>query len=71
VEVWARLVNCTDFPLQVEGRTHFLDQGQAPAEDVSAWNRVMLAPRAYGVYQERSIGAAGVSYYFVELREGK
>ena len=71
VEVWARLVNCTDYPLQVEGRTHFLDAGQAPAEDVSAWHRVMLPARSFGVYRELSTNATRVSYYYVELREGR
>jgi hypothetical protein len=71
VEVWARLVNCTDFALQVEGRTHFLDEAQAPAEDVSAWNRVILPARAYGVYQELSSNATKVRYYYVELREAR
>src|SRR5438046_1630260 len=50
LEVWTRVVNCTDFPLQIEGRTHFLDGAQVPIEEVSAWNRVHLAPRSYGVY---------------------
>ena len=71
VEVWTRLVNCTDFPLQIEGRTHFLDEGQAPVEDVSAWARVYLSPRSYGVYKESSIDVARVRYYYVEIREGR
>lgn len=71
VEVWARLLNCTDFPLQVEGRTHFLDEGRAPAEDVSAWNRVHLPPRSYAVYRESSTSVQAVRYYYVEVREGK
>lgn len=71
VEVWARLVNCTDYPLQVEGRTHFLDSAQAPAEDVSAWHRVMLPARSFGVYRELSTSATRVAYYYVELREGR
>jgi hypothetical protein len=71
LEVWARVVNCTDYALQIEGRTHFLDEVQAPIEDVSAWNRVHLAPRSYGVYQESSTKTAGVRHYFVEIREGR
>jgi len=70
VEVWARFVNCTDFPLQLEARTHFLDEAQAPAEGVSGWNRVFLPPRAYGVYQESSTNVTKVRYYYVEVREG-
>ena len=71
VEVWARLVNCTDFTQQVEGRTHFLDEAQAPAEGVSAWNRVILPARSYGVYHELSSNAVKVRFYYVELREAK
>jgi hypothetical protein len=71
VEVWTRVVNCTDFPLQIEGRTHFLDEGQAPVEEVSSWIRVFLSPRSYGVYKESSIDVARVRYYYVEIREGR
>ena len=71
VEVFARLVNCTDFPLQVEGRTHFLDEMRAPAEEASAWHRVYLAPRSYAVYRESSISVQAVRYYYVEVREGR
>src|SRR6185295_4015233 len=30
VEVWVRFFNCTDSPVQVEARTHFMDEAQAP-----------------------------------------
>ena len=71
VQVWTRLVNCTDFPLQVEGRTHFFDEAQAPAEPVSAWQRVMLSARTFNVYSEISTGTDRVKSYMVEIREGK
>jgi hypothetical protein len=71
VEVWTRLVNCTDFPLQVEGRTHFLDEARSPAEDVSAWHRIFLPARSYGVYSESSTNVQRVRFYYVELREGQ
>jgi hypothetical protein len=71
VEVWTRLVNCTDFPLQIEGRTHFLDEGQAPVEEASAWVRLFLSPRSYGVYKESSIDVTRVRSYYVEIREGR
>lgn len=71
VEVWARLVNCTDFPLQIEGRTHFLDEARAPAEEASAWSRVFLPPRTHGVYREASTGVGAVRFYYVEVREGR
>ena len=71
IEVFARLVNCTDYPLQVEGRTHFLDAGQADAEPVTAWSRVHLPARALGSYSARSTAGAGVEIYLIELREGR
>jgi hypothetical protein len=71
VEIWARLVNCTDFPLQVEGRTHFLDEARSPVEDVSAWHRIFLPARSYGVYSESSTNVSRVRFYYVELREGQ
>lgn len=71
VEVFARLVNCTDYPLQVEGRTHFLDAGQADAEPVTAWSRVHLPARALGSYAARSTAGAAVESYLIELREGR
>ena len=71
VEVWARFVNCTDFPLQIEGRTHFLDEARAPVEAVSAWHRVFLPPRSFAVYQESSTNVSAVRFYYVEVREGR
>ena len=71
VEVWARLVNCTDFPLQIEGRIHFLDEMRTPVEQVSAWNRIFLAPRTYGIYSESSTDTNRVRFYYVEIREGR
>ena len=70
-EVMARVVNCTDFPLQVDGRTHFLDQAQRPTEPVSAWQRVHLAARSIGVYRETSTDDANVGNFLIELREGR
>lgn len=71
VEVWARLVNCTDFPLQIEGRTNFLTAGQAPAEPATAWTRVMLPARSIGTYSAKSIASDQVATYLVEIREGQ
>lgn len=71
VEVFARLVNCTDYPLQVEGRTHFLDARQVDAEPVTAWSRVHLPIRALAGYSARSTSGTDVSSYLIELREGR
>ena len=72
LEVKARLLNCTDYPLQVEGRSSFMDGTQFPLEDTSSWNRVFLPPHGLGVYSEKSISSMrqGLSYYLIELREG-
>lgn len=71
VAVYARVVNCTDFPLQVEGRTHFLNETQAPVEAVSAWQRVHLPARSIGHYKVTSLQADEISTYLIEIREGK
>ncbi|HEX6980868.1 MAG TPA: hypothetical protein VF342_16370 [Alphaproteobacteria bacterium] len=71
VEIAARIVNCTDFPLQVEGRTHFLDKAQMPVEPVTAWQRVHLPARAFGVYRETSTDVTKVDSYLIEMREGR
>jgi len=67
VELIARLVNCTDFPLQVQGRTSFLDAQQIPTENKSAWQTIFIQPRSFATYREVSIGA-NVAYYMIELK---
>ena len=71
IQVWTRLVNCTDFPLQVEGRTHFLDEKQTEVEPVSAWQRVMLPARTFNIYSEKSTATKEAASYLIEIREGK
>jgi hypothetical protein len=71
VEVFSQIINCTDYPLNAEGRTQFYDTAQAPSEPVSAWKRFNLPPRTSNTYRESSIGAKAVQYYMIELRETK
>ena len=71
VEVFARIVNCTDYPLQVEARTHFLDARQVDAEPMTAWNRIYLSARSIGSYSDRSTAGTAVESYLIELREGR
>ena len=71
VEAFTRLVNCTDYPLQVEARTHFLDASQTDAEPVSEWDRIHLPARAIGSYSVRSTAGSIVESYLIELREGR
>ena len=70
VEVQARLVNCTDFPLQIQGRTMFLDANFMDTEPPSAWRRVFLSPRSLGQYSELSTGFRNISNFTIEIREG-
>lgn len=71
VEAFARVVNCTDYPLQLEARTHFLDAGQVDAEPVTAWSRVFLQAHSLASYSVRSTAGGGVESYLIELREGR
>ena len=71
VTVFARLVNCTDYPLQVEGRTHFLDSGQIDVEPATAWGRLHLPPHGLAAYTTRSTAGAAVASYLIEVREGR
>lgn len=70
VEVWSRMINCTDFPLQVEGRVQFMDKSQAPVEPISSWRRIHLPPRTTAIYSEKSIERERAETYLIEIREG-
>ena len=67
VQVTARFVNCTGQPIAVRARTSFLQASQAPSEPASAWQTVVLSPKATGIYTESSIGRGEVAHYLVEL----
>ena len=71
LQVSTQLVNCTDHPLQGEGRTHFFDGGQQASERPSAWQRLHLGPRTIATYGERSTGTDRAVSYLIELREGR
>lgn len=71
LEVWAVLRNRTDFPMQIEGRTHFFDDNKVPVERPTAWQRVYLPPQGVDSYWERSTRTDEVTYYYIELREGR
>lgn len=71
VTVFARLINCTDYPLQLEARTHFLDSGQLDAEPVTAWTRLHSAAHGLVSYSTRSTAGEMVASYLVEVREGR
>ena len=68
VEVMARIVNCGKEPIEVVARTHFLDASQYPTEPVSAWHLLVLQPGALVVYGERSIAAAPVANFHIEMQ---
>lgn len=67
VEVTARLVNCTDKPLQIRARSSFMDETQAPTEPVSAWTQVFLPAKGTGTYRELSMSRDEVKYYLIEV----
>lgn len=69
VEIVARVVNCGKEPLQLQFRTSFLTAAQSPSEPTSSWQRVIVAPKAMGVYTEKSI-SRDVAHYLIEVRRG-
>ncbi len=71
VEVFARLLNCTDYPLQLEARVHFLDGGQINAEPVTAWTRLHATAHGFVSYTNRSTAGSAVESYLIEVREGR
>lgn len=71
VQVQARFVNCTDHPLQIEGRTHFFDAAMRPVEPPTAWARLVLPERSIATYSESSTVRSGVADFLIEVREGR
>lgn len=70
--IWARFVNCTDYSLVVEARTHFLRNDGSPAETIpTPWQKVMLSPHAFNVYKTMSMPFANADKFLVEVREGR
>lgn len=67
VQITGRLVNCTDRPIVVGSRLHFMDAKQVPVEDTSVWQRIVMAPRAMAHWQAQSMSAQA-EHYVVELR---
>lgn len=70
VAVTARVVNCSDGPVQLGIRTSFLDEEQRPTEAPSVWRTVFVQPRSTGLYSEVSLGMGEVIHYLVEIRDG-
>ncbi len=66
VQLEVRMVSCSDKPRTVRARTSFMRAGGSPAEAPSAWQTLVLAPRALALYKENSI-ARDVQNYVVEL----
>lgn len=69
LNVYARIVNCTDFPIILEARTQYLDANQVIAEPVTGWKRLYLPARTLGNYQEASIQQPMPDTFLIELRE--
>jgi len=70
LEVWAQLRNRTDYPLQVEARVQFFDANKAPIEGPTSWKRIYLPANSIATYSMFST-RIDVSYYYIEIREGK
>ena len=71
LEVWAELRNRTDHPLQVECRVRWYDSAQASIDQPSAWQRVYLEANSFETYREFSTDVYNVTYYYIEIREGR
>ena len=71
LEAWGVLRNRTDYPLQIEGRVTFMDSYQVPIEEPSMWKRIIISPKSFGTYKEFSTRTSEVSFYYIEIREGK
>jgi hypothetical protein len=70
VQIHARLINCSDEPMVVGVRAHFMDNDQVPTEKESAWQNVVMQPHALGHYKESSIKPSAV-YYLLEVRDAR
>ena len=71
LQVWAQIRNRTDYPLQVECRTQWYDANQAPVDKPTAWERIALTPNSIETYRANSSNIYGITYYYIELREGR
>jgi len=71
LQVWATIRNRTDYPLQIEGRTHFYGPDQDPIEGPTAWKRFHLPANSVGHYKELSTRIEGIEFYYIEIREGR
>jgi len=71
VEVITRFVNCSNKTVELDARSSFMDDAQVPTEDPTYWKKVILSPKATGVYRALSIGRDEVKYYLVEARSSQ
>jgi hypothetical protein len=71
LEVWAVIRNRTDFQLQIEARAQFFNAEQTPSEGPTAWQRIFLPPQSVQTYREYSTKINEISYYYIEVREGR
>ncbi len=69
LNVYARIVNCTDYPIILQARTQYLDGNQIISEPVTGWKRMHLPARTLGNYQESSILQPMPDSFLIELRE--
>jgi hypothetical protein len=70
LQVFAVYRNRTDYSLQIESRVWFMDTDKNTVEGPTAWKRIMLDPNAIVNWKELST-ERDISYYYIEVREGR
>ncbi len=68
-QVTVSYLNCTDYPMQIESRTQFLDGAGLPTESATEWQTITLSPRSRGVYQTQSVRKPDPEAFTVEIED--
>ena len=66
LNVFARIQNCTDEPVNLQARASFYDAMNADAEAPTAWTTIFIPPNSRGMYETSSLSADAASY-LIEL----
>lgn len=68
-QVWVVLRNHTDYPQQLEARTHFFTTSGRPVDARPAWKRIHIPANAVTTYEELSVSTGELNYR-VEVKGG-
>ena len=71
LEAYAVFRNRTDRPMQIEARGFFYDSAKLEAEPPTAWTRLFLPPQSVATYKALSTKVQEISFYRIEVREGR